>query len=487
MPTLLTKYPLDLTGRSPNNLVIGEPHTLDNNGRGELRVFVPNYGAFYTEDLVVRDANGATLAPNVDYIATYLYEEPTTRSGLEVCGAIVVTNPNVSATVYADYQVVGGDYAISTNALEQVLQTLNDAEQPVEWGAIIGKPSVYPPGGHLHALWELYGFEYIVIQLERLQQAILAGDQAMHESVRAYAKRLVEDAEATTANVETQLSDHKAATNNPHGVTKTQIGLGQVDNYPTATDAQGQTGTSATTFMTPKATKAAITTQAVTPLNTHKGDTTNPHNVTKTQVGLGNVENYPVATQTEAENGVSSTRYMTPLRTQEAINAVAITALDSHRGDTNNPHNVTKTQVGLGSVANYPIANQGEAEAGSVNTRYMTPLRTKQAINDQALSVITTHTNDTTNPHNVTKAQVGLGQVANHPVATEAEARALASNARYLTPATLNSVLVDHAGSDAHDARYIRRDVAMEGALRVFGTNFQVYMDGGWRTVLSTG
>jgi len=46
---------------------------------------------------------------------------------------------------------------------------------------------------------------------------------------------------------------------------------------------------------------------------------------------------------------------------------------------------VTKTDVGLGSVSNYGIALQAEAEAGTSSTKYMTPLRTAQAIRQAAL------------------------------------------------------------------------------------------------------
>ena len=54
---------------------------------------------------------------------------------------------------------------------------------------------------------------------------------------------------------------------------------------------------------------------------------------------------------------------------------------DAHVANTSNPHGVTKSQVGLGSVSNYGIATQAEARAGTSNSKYMTPLRTKEAIN----------------------------------------------------------------------------------------------------------
>ena len=43
-------------------------------------------------------------------------------------------------------------------------------------------------------------------------------------------------------------------------------------------------------------------------------------------------------------------------------------------------HTHSKSDVGLGSVQNYGIATQAQAEAGTSNSRYMTPLRVAQAI-----------------------------------------------------------------------------------------------------------
>lgn len=45
-----------------------------------------------------------------------------------------------------------------------------------------------------------------------------------------------------------------------------------------------------------------------------------------------------------------------------------------------NPHGVTATDVKLGSVKNYGIASTDDAKAGDVNNKYMTPERTKEAI-----------------------------------------------------------------------------------------------------------
>src|SRR5699024_3216118 len=67
------------------------------------------------------------------------------------------------------------------------------------------------------------------------------------------------------------------------------------------------------------------------------------------------------------------------------------TTVDAHIAKKDNPHAVTKAQVGLGSVSNYALATQAEAQAGTSNAKYMTPLRVKEAITSQT-SALTTKT-----------------------------------------------------------------------------------------------
>lgn len=93
-------------------------------------------------------------------------------------------------------------------------------------------------------------------------------------------------------------------------------------------------------------------------------------------------------------------------------------SLAGHTGNTSNPHAVTKAQVGLGSVLNYGIATQGEAEAGTIDTKYMTPLRVRQTVDAFVPAA----------------SETAPGKIE---LATAAEAQALADTARAITPATL--------------------------------------------------
>ncbi len=59
--------------------------------------------------------------------------------------------------------------------------------------------------------------------------------------------------------------------------------------------------------------------------------------------------------------------------------------LKQHTDDKNNPHSVTKSQVGLGSVPNYGAATDAEALLGTVNNKMMTPKNVKDAIEAQSV------------------------------------------------------------------------------------------------------
>lgn len=94
-------------------------------------------------------------------------------------------------------------------------------------------------------------------------------------------------------------------------------------------------------------------------LTGHIKNQNNPHNVTKAQVGLGNVTNVEQASKSDFQHH-----------------------LDNH----NNPHSVTKAQIGLENVTNVEQASKQEFDAHATNHN---------------------------NPHGVTKSQVGLGNVDN--------------------------------------------------------------------------
>ncbi len=77
-------------------------------------------------------------------------------------------------------------------------------------------------------------------------------------------------------------------------------------------------------------------------------------------------------------------------------------SLDAHIGNKSNPHNVTKAQVGLGNVQNLAPADM------PVSTAQAAAIADAKAAGTKAQADLNTHANRKDNPHNVTRDQLGL-------------------------------------------------------------------------------
>jgi len=436
------QLPLDLSGVAATNKVVTERHTVAATGN---RAFVTTRGPFYTRGMIVRNrSTGAVLAPDVDYRPVHLFIEASLRAGQEICSVVLILPACRATEIEIDYQAVGGEYSASVTAIAQMLDGLDLDNRTVNWGDIIGAPEYFPPTAHLHDIGDVYGFEYLVAVLEQIRRAILLGDQAAFDELRQYIDLKDNELRALITSMDSLVNDHINNTNNPHNTTKAQVGLGSVLNYGIAATADATTGTSNVLYMTPLRTKEAITSQVGNSLNAHIARTDNPHGVTKAQVGLGSVVNYGLASTAQAQAGVGEA-YMTATLTGAAITALALAPLNSHIARVDNPHNTTKAQVGLSNVDNYATATNAQAIAGTATNLFVTPAGARALIQSVAGDQLTAHINNTNNPHNTTAAQVGLGNVQNYGIATTAQAQTGTDNATYMTPLRTKEAITSQA------------------------------------------
>ena len=444
MAHTVIQLPLDVTGTAPGNRVTGEVHDVGASGN---RAIVPNHGPFYTRNLVVRAGNNPTpLTPDTHYRAVQLFAEATLEFGAEICALIVITDETLGNVFSIEYQALGGDYSASVDAIIQMIDALEIDERSVRWGQIIGKPAAFPSAPHLHDLGDVYGFEFIVAALESVRQAILTGDAASHEEIYQYIDARDQELLNSINGFLSSLNGHIGNTNNPHNTNKGHVGLGLVQNYPVATTPEAQSGTLNTVYMTALRVREAIDARVGDQLTDHIDNLNNPHQVTKLQVGLGNVDDYATATQLEAEAGTTSNKFLTVLRGAQLVQALAVAPLTAHIDNVNNPHNTTKTHVGLGLVQNYGMATQLEAEQASTLEKYMSPGNTRQAINALVGAPLTGHIQDRANPHQVTKTQVGLGNVGDYGMATQLEAEVGATLEKYMSPTSTRQAIAAQAG-----------------------------------------
>lgn len=119
---------------------------------------------------------------------------------------------------------------------------------------------------------------------------------ALRTELKTYVDDLIADTGSDVTALETKVNNHIANKSNPHTVTKTQVGLGNVNN---TSDADKPVSTAQATAIADA--KAAGTT-AQTSINSHAGRNDNPHTVTRAQLGLATTDQVVFA-KTTAPSG----------------------------------------------------------------------------------------------------------------------------------------------------------------------------------------
>lgn len=119
---------------------------------------------------------------------------------------------------------------------------------------------------------------------------------ALRTELKTYVDDLIADTGSDVTALETKVNNHIANKSNPHTVTKTQVGLGNVNN---TSDADKPVSTAQAIAIADA--KAAGTT-AQTSINSHAGRKDNPHTVTRAQLGLATTDQVVFA-KTTAPSG----------------------------------------------------------------------------------------------------------------------------------------------------------------------------------------
>ena len=119
---------------------------------------------------------------------------------------------------------------------------------------------------------------------------------ALRTELKTYVDDLIADTGSDVTALETKVNNHIANKSNPHTVTKTQVELGNVNN---TSDADKPVSTAQATAIADA--KAAGTT-AQTSINRHAGRKDNPHTVTRAQLGLATTDQVVFA-KTTAPSG----------------------------------------------------------------------------------------------------------------------------------------------------------------------------------------
>ena len=120
--------------------------------------------------------------------------------------------------------------------------------------------------------------------------------KALRTELKTYVDGLIADTGSDVTALETKVNNHIANKSNPHTVTKTQVGLGNVNN---TSDADKPVSTAQAAAI---ANAKAAGTAAQTSINSHAGRRDNPHVVTRAQLSLATTDQVVFA-KTTAPSG----------------------------------------------------------------------------------------------------------------------------------------------------------------------------------------
>ncbi|MDR3392332.1 MAG: hypothetical protein P4L77_11420 [Sulfuriferula sp.] len=329
-----TTYPFDPTGKLASNLITGEMQTLVPGTQGSFHFIVPKLAPYFVDSMkaTFEDTAGniRPLTMGVDFVCTHVFHDASLACASPIAGSLSFYNLQLSGQIQLQYQTLGGIWTLDIDAIQTILADRLHNPRITTWEQVTEQPVTFPVIDHEWNLVDLVGMSDVLAELQNIE-AVLR--------------------QTGSSGLAQHIADH----NNPHFVTATQVGLGNVQNYGVAANADAIAGVSTTLYMTPAATAAAISSLPSQALAQHEADHGNPHVVTATQVGLGLVQNYGVASTADAQAGTRDDVYMTPLKVATQLNNGFGQALANHEDNFQNPHQVNAHQTGA--------YTQGEVDA----------------------------------------------------------------------------------------------------------------------------
>ena len=190
----LKKYPVDTTGRSPDNLVANERHEVDPLNRA----IVPREGFFYGESMVVRN-NETQLELGVDYRLDDINGQLTKETGKAIFSAIILLKESIMGYVTLTYQCYGRGDEYTPDYLAQLVKEAT-VEKAVKFSDVINRPSAYNPTPHRHPIGQVIYWNSAVNELRNLTQVIenlrIAHDRGMYAFVGDFQTKLLARLEA---------------------------------------------------------------------------------------------------------------------------------------------------------------------------------------------------------------------------------------------------------------------------------------------------
>lgn len=282
-------YALDTTGALAANAITQEAHTVSAVASSDYNYLIPKFAPFFAGSLkVYLDENGVQtlLKEGVDYNLAAHFSSASEATAKPIYGAISWSRTDFTGSVLIDYQTLGGEYVLDDQKRSEIIARIVYNPRGLTWEEITSLPKLFPPVAHTWNVNDMTSMRDVTNAIKGVERAII----------------------------------NRPST--PGGssvpITKASIGLDRVENYPPASIADAVAGDSDESLITPKALKTVLdalgfasAASDIEKLKRHLVDTNNPHGTDAQAVGLGNVENLPIATPSDIIAKRNVKKYLT--------------------------------------------------------------------------------------------------------------------------------------------------------------------------------
>jgi len=234
-------YKVDQTGKSVDNLVESELHTLTpNNDLTYQYVILKQSPFFITDNFTILhyndDGDYVKLVEGKDYSFTIPYIAATnTVRTYPIYGGIHFLNPLLAGTIAVTYQTLGVGNKVDYVEVYKLLADRAYNPRTVSWDQLADRWNIFPPEPHDQDFNRVNGHAELIEAVGRVATAI-------SETKQCYQTFLA----------------HTTMDDNPHNVTKQQLGLEKVENCALATRIETKEGLSTNTLITPYSLKSAL-------------------------------------------------------------------------------------------------------------------------------------------------------------------------------------------------------------------------------------
>ena len=219
-----TPYQYDPFGNYPPNLITNEQHSVTPpTASDQANFIVPDAAPFFALGLIVRSGPASTdpvLVEGTDYILTHRFVEASQFLNRQIYGSITFLNQMYSGMVWLTYQTLGGTYTLDDYSIVENLTRSLYSIRVVTWTQVVPLVAAFPPLPHPHNVADLTGMADVVVVLNSILTAL----------------------QQSGGNVNTLATTLQTHLNAVSSHSKSQVGLGLLDNFRTATQQDIENG-----------------------------------------------------------------------------------------------------------------------------------------------------------------------------------------------------------------------------------------------------